>query len=408
MLKVPAIDIAEVGAGGGSIARIDAGGLLRVGPESAGAEPGPACYGRAATQPTVTDANVVLGLSQPALRSPAARSRSTRQLRARRIERHVAAPLGLTVERRRTASATVANANMARAIRAVTVERGRDPRDLALLAFGGGGPVHALRCGARASASRRVLIPPSPGVFTAVGHARGRSRARLRAPVRRARSPRRRPAARALDAAEHAPRRRARARRRGLCGDAACSFACEADLRYAGQASRAYRSRCRSGRSTPSGRAARGLPARLRDDLRLRERASRWSWSTLRLIAHAAPRAQPPRFRARVTVDGRRAARASARARAVLFRRAAAARQRRRCSRATRLEQAPARGPARSSRATTPPSSSRPVRRACCARRASAASRDRETCPATTPSIPSRSPSSRTPSTPSSTRSPTR
>lgn len=167
MLKVPAVDIAEVGAGAGSIAWIDAGGLLRVGPESAGAAPGPACYGLGGERPTVTDANVVLGLLNPAyltggeLRLDAARAHAA-------VRDHVAAPLGLGVLDAALGIREVANAGMARAIRAVTIERGRDPRRYALIAFGGSGPVHAADV-ARALEIRRVVVPVSPGVFTALG-----------------------------------------------------------------------------------------------------------------------------------------------------------------------------------------------------------------------------------------------
>ncbi len=167
MLKVPAIDIAEVGSGGGSIAHIDAGGLLVVGPESAGGDPGPACYGRGNTRPTVTDANMVLGYLNPhalaggSLRVDAVLSRQA-------VEIHVARLLGLTVEEAAHGIRQVANVNMARAIRAVTVERGKDPRDLALMAFGGGGPLHAVDV-ARLLGMRRVIISPVSGVFSAAG-----------------------------------------------------------------------------------------------------------------------------------------------------------------------------------------------------------------------------------------------
>lgn len=167
MLKVPSIDIAEVGSGGGSIARIDAGGLLLVGPESAGGDPGPACYGRGTTRPTVTDANMVLGLLNP--HSLAGGSLAVDASLARRaVEEHVALPLGLTVEDAAHGIRQVANVNMARAIRAVTIERGKDPRDLALMAFGGGGPLHAIDV-AHLLGIRRVLISPISGVFSAAG-----------------------------------------------------------------------------------------------------------------------------------------------------------------------------------------------------------------------------------------------
>jgi N-methylhydantoinase A len=167
MLKVPAIDIAEVGSGGGSIARIDAGGLLVVGPESAGGDPGPACYGRGTQQPTVTDANMVLGFLNPhALAGGSLAVDATLSQKA--VDVHVARPLRLNVEDAAHGIRQVANVNMARAIRAVTVERGKDPRDMALIAFGGGGPLHAVDV-ARLLGIRRVLISPVSGVFSAAG-----------------------------------------------------------------------------------------------------------------------------------------------------------------------------------------------------------------------------------------------
>jgi N-methylhydantoinase A len=167
MLKVPAIDVAEVGTGAGSIAWIDGGGLLRVGPESAGARPGPACYGLGGTRPTITDANVVLGYLNPEhLAGGELKLRA--DLAREAVERDVARPLGLSVIDAARGIREVANASMARAIRAVTIERGRDPRDFTLVAFGGSGPVHA--CDVAAALDiRRVLVPVAPGVFTAVG-----------------------------------------------------------------------------------------------------------------------------------------------------------------------------------------------------------------------------------------------
>ncbi len=167
MLKVPAIDIAEVGSGGGSIAWIDAGGLLQVGPTSAGGEPGPACYGRGNERPTVTDANMVLGLLNPeALAGGSLRVNPA--LSARAIEAHIAQPLGISLMQAAHGIRAVANAGMARALRAVTVERGRDPRDMALMAFGGGGPLHAVDL-AQALGIGRVIISPMSGVFSAAG-----------------------------------------------------------------------------------------------------------------------------------------------------------------------------------------------------------------------------------------------
>ena len=167
MLKVPAIDIAEVGSGGGSIARIDAGGLLVVGPQSAGGDPGPACYGRGNAEPTVTDANMVLGYLNPAALAGGS-LRVDAELSRTAIATRIAGPLGITVEEAAHGIRQIANVNMARAIRAVTVERGKDPRDLALMAFGGGGPLHAVDV-ARLLGIRRVLISPVAGVFSAAG-----------------------------------------------------------------------------------------------------------------------------------------------------------------------------------------------------------------------------------------------
>jgi N-methylhydantoinase A len=167
MLKVPAIDIAEVGSGGGSIARIDAGGLLQVGPESAGGDPGPACYGLGNRRPTVTDANLVLGYLNP--RALAGGSLPVDlELASAAIRQEVAEPLGIDVVSAAHGIRQVANVSMARAIRAVTVERGRDPRRMSLMAFGGGGPLHAVDV-ARLLGIRRVLVSPVSGVFSAAG-----------------------------------------------------------------------------------------------------------------------------------------------------------------------------------------------------------------------------------------------
>ncbi|MGH9696596.1 MAG: hydantoinase/oxoprolinase family protein, partial [Bryobacteraceae bacterium] len=167
MLKVPAIDIAEVGAGGGSIAGIDKGGLLTVGPQSAGAVPGPACYGLGNEQPTVTDANVVLGFIN-ATSLAGGELTIDRGLSDSAIRIYVGDPLGIAVEDAAHGIRAVANAAMARAIRAVTVERGRDPRDLTLMAFGGNGGVHAPDL-ARQLGIPRVVVPPMSGIFSALG-----------------------------------------------------------------------------------------------------------------------------------------------------------------------------------------------------------------------------------------------
>ena len=166
MMRVPTVDVAEVGNGAGSVAAIDPAGLLTVGPRSAGAAPGPVCYGRGGTQPTVTDANVVLGLLPPQLAGGALALDIGAARQA--IEVQLARPLGLGIEAAAHGIREIANANMVRAIRAVTVERGLDPRELTLLAFGGSGPVHAVDL-AQMLGITRVLFPPSPGVFTAMG-----------------------------------------------------------------------------------------------------------------------------------------------------------------------------------------------------------------------------------------------
>ncbi len=167
MLKVPAIDIAEVGAGGGSLAEVDAGGLLRVGPHSAGAVPGPACYGLGNARPTVTDANLVLG-AMPESSLAGGRLAVDCGRAEQAIARYIAAPLGLTTIEAAHGVRAVANAAMARAVRAVTVERGRDPRELTLVAIGGNGGIHAPEV-ARELGIRRVVVPPLAGVFSAVG-----------------------------------------------------------------------------------------------------------------------------------------------------------------------------------------------------------------------------------------------
>ena len=166
-IRVPVIDLAEVSAGGGSIAWIDPGGVLRVGPESAGAEPGPVCYGQGGVRPTVTDADLVLGYLNPvallggALPVDLARARAA-------LETEIAKPLGLGVLEAAAGVVDVVNAGMAGALRIVSVERGHDPREFTLVAFGGAGPVHAARL-AEELEIPRVLVPPIPGGFSALG-----------------------------------------------------------------------------------------------------------------------------------------------------------------------------------------------------------------------------------------------
>lgn len=166
-LRTPMVDIETIGAGGGSIAHVDAAGGLKVGPESASAVPGPACYRRGGTRATVSDANLVVGVlgddtilgRDLALDAEAARAA---------VQRDVAGPLGLSVEAAAAGIIAIANANMRGAIRLITVEKGLDPRAFSLVAFGGAGPMHA--CGvAREARIPRVIVPPHPGITSAVG-----------------------------------------------------------------------------------------------------------------------------------------------------------------------------------------------------------------------------------------------
>jgi N-methylhydantoinase A len=166
-LKVPAIDLAEVGAGGGSILWIDAGGALQVGPMSAGAVPGPVCYDQGGSEPTVTDANVVLGYINPAQLVGGALKLNADKARAI-IADKIARPLGMSVEEAAYGAHLIAASNMIRALKAVSSERGRDPREYALVAFGGNGPVFAAGM-AEAMHIPQVLIPPSAGVFSSFG-----------------------------------------------------------------------------------------------------------------------------------------------------------------------------------------------------------------------------------------------
>jgi N-methylhydantoinase A len=165
-LKLPVIDVSEVGAGGGSIVRLDAGNALKVGPESAGARPGPACYAQGGTEATVTDANVVLGYLNP--RALAGGSVPIDAELARAAVSRITAPLGLGLLQGAYGIHRVANILMTRAVKAVSTHRGRDPREFSLFAFGGNGGIHAANL-ARELEIRCVLVPPAAGVFSAVG-----------------------------------------------------------------------------------------------------------------------------------------------------------------------------------------------------------------------------------------------
>lgn len=166
-LKVPVVDLIEIGAGGGSIACVDRMGLLKVGPDSAGSEPGPICYQRGGTEPTVTDADLLLGYLSPDYflgGEMALDVKAVEQI----IEQQVAAPLGLTVMQAAAGIHSIVNENMAAATRMYIAEKGRDPRRYSLIAFGGAGPVHAYGL-AKLLKLRRVICPLGAGVMSALG-----------------------------------------------------------------------------------------------------------------------------------------------------------------------------------------------------------------------------------------------
>lgn len=166
-IRLPTIDINAIGAGGGSIAWIDDGGALRVGPMSAEAVPGPACYGRGGTQPTTSDANLALGRLGRNTRLGGNLRLDLDAARAA-IEAHVANPLGINVVAAAVGILRVAHANIVRGIRVVSVERGHDPRQCTLVPFGGAGPMHATPV-ARELQIARLIIPPAPGILCALG-----------------------------------------------------------------------------------------------------------------------------------------------------------------------------------------------------------------------------------------------
>ena len=228
-LKLPVIDIAEVGAGGGSIAWLDKAGALKIGPHSAGAVPGPACYGQGNEEPTVTDANVVLGYLNPSALAGGAVPIEA-GLARRAVEERIARPLGRDLLASAYGIHTVANASMMKAVRAVATYRGRDPRDFALLAFGGSGGMHAVDL-ARTLQVGRVILPLGAGVFSALGLLFSRLEASETAPF--------------LHQAEHAPLaeaerlyRQLEKRIAALVGGArdAIAWSRQADCRFLGQA----------------------------------------------------------------------------------------------------------------------------------------------------------------------------
>ena len=166
-IHVPMVDVRTVGAGGGSIAHVNLAGLLEIGPESAGAEPGPICYGKGGTRPTISDANLLLGRLDPSKLNAVAGGVGLEAVRTA-LETHIGAPLGLSATQAAEAIVNVANAKMAGAIRMVSLSLGEDPRDFALFAFGGAGPLHAAAL-ARELGIPRVLVPARPGLTNALG-----------------------------------------------------------------------------------------------------------------------------------------------------------------------------------------------------------------------------------------------
>jgi N-methylhydantoinase A len=171
-IHVPMVDVRTVGAGGGSIARVNAAGLLQVGPDSAGSTPGPICYGKGGTEPTISDANMLLGRMNPDRLNTGPRSSETGGVSLDTIRdafaAKVGAPLGLDATAAAAAVLRIANAKMADAVRMVSISLGEDPRDFALFAFGGAGPLHACAI-ARELGVPRVLVPARPGITNALG-----------------------------------------------------------------------------------------------------------------------------------------------------------------------------------------------------------------------------------------------
>ena len=228
-LKFPVIDVSEVGAGGGSIVWIDRGGALKVGPMSAGAVPGPACYNSGGTQPTVTDANVVLGyLNQQALAGGEVPIES--ELSRRALADIIAAPMGKSLDAAAYGVHCLTSSTMMRALKAVSTYRGRDPRAFTLFAFGGNGGVHASEL-ARSLGMKRIVVPAAAGVFSAVGLLLAEMQMRTSCSFQR-RLAVTSPAE--VEAAFAALEERFATELRG--GPGTVTFAWHADLRYAGQA----------------------------------------------------------------------------------------------------------------------------------------------------------------------------
>ena len=166
-VRTPSIDLVECSAGGGSVAQVDVAGLLKVGPASAGADPGPACYGAGGMEPTVTDANVVLGRISPDF-FLGGRMKIQPELSQRAIEEKIGGPMGMSTSEAAQGILDVVNANMVRILRVVSVSRGFDPQRFVLMAHGGAGPLHAGDLAGELGVAR-IVIPPDPGLFSAMG-----------------------------------------------------------------------------------------------------------------------------------------------------------------------------------------------------------------------------------------------
>ncbi len=309
-LKVPAIDLAEVGAGGGSLVWIDGGGALQIGPESAGASPGPVCYDKGGEAPTVTDANVLLGYINPHHLVGGAVTLNAEKAR-RAFAEKVASPLGMTIERAAHGAHQIAASNMIRAIKAVSTERGRDPREFALFAFGGNGPLFA--CGIASA------LGPHPHRRAALG----RTLLVLRPALRRRRAslrPHLPPAAapggsggdrpclgRAGGSGDGA------ARQRGLPRRQTPGFAAPPRSTIAARAT-SSRSRCRRDASTARWSPGSRTPSAASTSaptVTAPAPRSRWSWSRSRWWARASARAPASRRKcARAAPSPRRRRRA--------------------------------------------------------------------------------------------------
>ena len=166
-IRTPVVDLVEIGAGGGSIAWVDSGGALRVGPQSSGADPGPVCYGLGGKEPTITDANLILGRLDPNYFAGGEMTLDT-EAANNAISEYCAEPLGLSIEAAAHGIVEIANTAMVNALRLVSVQRGHDPRDFILMGFGGAGPAHVVRLAEQAGIPQ-VLIPAEPGTTSALG-----------------------------------------------------------------------------------------------------------------------------------------------------------------------------------------------------------------------------------------------